>query len=336
MDKDISTLVTTDVNDIIADLNNNLINVNGLGLYNGLMGMCICYFITSRITDEKKYEKRAKKLLSQIQQSIGTVDDLGFSAGLAGIGWGVEWLVRNKFVNANTDSILEELDDAIYASVVFSKDVYLSLGEGSIGKAMYYLARFQARNPNRNRYKHICNLECLVLLSDEISEKVLDENVGLIVKDPIKIVDQELQDIAQSLILMLRLNEKKINTQIVVETFRAIIFFVEKYILLIGNGGITLNEGRGFLHLIYAYILAGGILGKESFTEYSPVVHRYLVKMGYTSDTIIDLNISENVNSMNEENTLPLASQSNLFLKMLKNINSINNTNYCYEAFMFK
>lgn len=335
MDKNLSEPEVMDLHRILIDLKANQTNVDGLGLYDGMMGVCICYFILSEVSNEQRYKKLATKLLSNVQQSIQAVDDLGFAKGLAGIGWGVEWLVRNGFVDANTDVILEEIDDTLYQSVVYSKDVSLSLATGSIGKAMYFLSRYEAKNPHRNRYKLICNLECLVLLSDEISEKLFDENAGILIKSPLKITDSELQEIGQSLILMLRLNDKKINTQTAIEALRAIILFSEKYILMHSKKELALYKGKGISHLIYAYMFAGEILGKQSFTEDSGAVHNYLAQVGFTTETIVDLNIKEILNlfdASNEKNIIP----GNKFLNMLKDINSLKNATYGYEAFMLK
>lgn len=36
-----------------------------------------------------------------------------FCSGLSGVGWGVEYLIQNKFVDADSDELLEDIDAKI-------------------------------------------------------------------------------------------------------------------------------------------------------------------------------------------------------------------------------
>ncbi|WP_222538671.1 lanthionine synthetase LanC family protein [Pedobacter polysacchareus] len=336
MDKELNKLKQKDLVEILSDLKEYLSNAKGSGLYEGLMGACICYFILSEVTAEQKYTKQAKKLLAKIQQSIPNIDDFGFAEGLAGIGWGVEWLVQNKFIKTNTDLVLEDLDDVLYGSVVYSKDTSPSLADGSIGKALYFLYRMQANNPQNNRYRFVCNLECLILLSDEISEKLTDKNTGITQKNPAQMMDAELREIAQGLILMLRLKDKKINTETTMETIKAILLFLEKYMLLHAQEDPSLPKGPGFLSLILAYQLSAEILEKTTFSSQSISVKEYLAHAGFTSDTIINLISEKSFRNANGSTAQQATIAGSRFLEILQNINSIKNTSYGYEAFMLK
>jgi len=306
---------------------------NGSGLYQGLMGICISYFILSKVTGEQRYRKTAFKYLNKVQQSIPAIDDLGFANGLAGIGWGVEWLVQNGFIKANTENVLEDFDDTLYTSVLYSKDFTLSLADGSIGKALYYLYRMQANNPHKRRYRVVCNLECLVLLSDEISEKISDK-IGS--RDQVKIMDSELTEIAQSLILLLKINDQKINTATTRTTIKVLIIFIETFLVNNIKNRIKLNKDRGYLYMVYAYLLTLKILEKEGFSENSALITQYLESMNYTSQSILNHFLSEDTRLQSiSEDKYAVETGQNLF-DLLKNINSIDNTSYGYEAFLIK
>lgn len=255
------------------------------GLYDGLMAKCLCYYISSRATGDPRHTRQAKKLLSRVQQEIPMVEELGFGDGLAGIGWAVEWLVREGFVDANTDEVLGDIDDTIYTSVVYSKTSGLSLDSGSTGKAFYFLARLEARNSKRKRYRTICLLECLVLLSDEMSE-ALKERLLESIRSQNSLVSQECYtDIAQSLMIMLRLFKKKINTGTTWESIVSAIPIIEQLILAEIMNQTQLSVHPSINHLIYAYLSAKAMLQKTGFTERSPLISQYLSQMGLSAKT---------------------------------------------------
>jgi hypothetical protein len=306
--------------------------IEGIGLYNGLMGICICYYILFDITQKNKYRKLAKGLLDRIQGSIPTIEDFGFGEGLAGIGWGVEWLVQNNFVKANTDEVLEELDDDLYAKVLYSKHTDLSISSGSTGQALYFLSRIQAKNHNRLKYKYVCNLECLVLLSDEISEKLLNEDDGIIFTNKKKIGDAELGDLAHILILMLLLKEKRINTEAVTQTIELIILFIEQFLIWHKKEKIIPEVKSGFFHLIFAYRLTAEIFGKENFSVDTLAVNQYLIELNDT----FSKNSAPLKEILGRTIDLYVKHPGNDLLHLLKEINAIKNTAYGYEAFMLK
>lgn len=297
-------------------------------LYNGLMGTCIAYFVLSKITSDKKYDKRAHQVLSDIQGLIPNVNDLGFADGLSGIGWGVEWLVQNGFIQANSDKVLEELDDTIYTSVVYAKTSSLSIANGSIGKAMYFLSRLTARNPSRSRYRMVCILECLVLLSDEISDRILALVNHAELDKSLILTSNELIEIAHCLTLMLLLNNKKINTVTSWNSVKVLIEFIENYIITSCIDNKNNNKSNiACLNLVYSYLLAKEILKKDGFTNKSHIVNRYVENNKFSRKLILNIMIAE-LKSLNKVN-----SDEYRFLFLLDNLNSIDNTQYCFESY---
>lgn len=84
------------------------------GLLNGKMGIAIFFYHYYRYSGCEIYNEFAGELLDQVYEEINTSTPADFENGLTGIGWGIEYLVRNKFVDADTDEALAEVDNTLY------------------------------------------------------------------------------------------------------------------------------------------------------------------------------------------------------------------------------
>ncbi len=95
----------------------NILLLNGsftdyLGLLNGKMGIAIFFFHYARYCNNTVYEDYAGEFVDEIYEEINTSTPVNLADGLTGIGWGIEYLVKNGFVQANTDDALSEIDSA--------------------------------------------------------------------------------------------------------------------------------------------------------------------------------------------------------------------------------
>jgi hypothetical protein len=135
---------------------------------------------------------------------------------------------------------------------------------------------------------------------------------------------------------MLRINDKKINTSTTLEAIKVLILFIEKYLIKHIEKHTKINRGRGYFHMIYAYLLTLEILEKEGFTEDSTLITDYLKSMNYTSQSILNHFLKEGIRlpSISEDKYAMEAGHN--FLDLLKKINSIKNTSYGYEGFLLK
>jgi hypothetical protein len=114
-------------------------------------------------------------LLERISDSGISGGDLSFANGLTGVGWAIEWLAQNDLMEeTNTDEVLEPIDDILFNTVTYVKDANLSLFNGTLGKVAYFLKRATSQNPGTHRYKTIGHLECIVLLLDDLADKIND------------------------------------------------------------------------------------------------------------------------------------------------------------------
>jgi hypothetical protein len=336
MDKIINASIAPREKDLLLLLDKAAKTSEGPGLFNGLTGISMCYFILSRITGQQHHRKTALRYLGQVQQSIPAINDLGFAEGLAGIGWAVEWLVQQDYVKANTDTVLADLDDTIYTAVIFSSDVSLSLEDGVIGKALYFLYRMQNRGENKRRYRMVCNLECLVLLSEEIAEKITESISNIEDGDSQNIRNTDLTEIARSLILLLRIFNQKINTATAREAIKRLLLAIERYLMEDIKHGVTSNRGNAYFHLIYAYQLALDILDKKGFTPNSPIITSYIKAMKYTSANLQQHLLAPGGFISSRDDIKGSKSAEPRLLSLLKKINALDNTCYGYEAFLLQ
>lgn len=102
-------------NKIDPAINHLILNANFLddpGLFHGKIGVCITFAHLARYTNEDLYNDLAWRLLDEILDSI-SLNSLNFERGLAGVGWGVEYLIQNNFFEGNSADILSELDSEI-------------------------------------------------------------------------------------------------------------------------------------------------------------------------------------------------------------------------------
>jgi lantibiotic modifying enzyme len=84
-----------------------------LGLYHGKMGIVIFFAHYARYTGETLYDDFAGELLNEIYEEIHVNMPINFESGLCGIGWGMEYLLENKFTEGDPDEILSDIDNRI-------------------------------------------------------------------------------------------------------------------------------------------------------------------------------------------------------------------------------
>lgn len=153
-----------------------IIKQNGLagsnhGLINGNTGISIFYYHLARKTGISEYEKIADDFLDKAYSNLSSQAPPDFENGLAGIGWGIEYLVQNNFAEGNTDEILEEVDNKVFRSL--NEDVYTSfeLTNGLTGYLFYLINRLKNYKTPASMAERI-NRELLIQTINRIDELV--------------------------------------------------------------------------------------------------------------------------------------------------------------------
>lgn len=150
--------------------------LDDISLFHGKMGIVLFFSHYCRFSDEPIYEDFASKLIEEIYESIHKDLPINYEYGLCGIGWGIEYLVQNGFMDGNTDEILYEIDQkVIERDIRRIKDISFRKGIGGI--AYYLIARMNAKRVD-NKYSPFDYL----YLSE--FNKILDEKIFLDKENP--------------------------------------------------------------------------------------------------------------------------------------------------------
>jgi lantibiotic modifying enzyme len=124
-------------------INHLIINssfLDNLGLFRGKMGIVIFFFHYSRHTSDSLYKEFAENLLNEIFEEIHNRLPVDLEDGYLGIGWAIEYLAQQGFIEGDTNEILEDIDRK-----VMERDIRrisdMSLNIGLEGVFHYVLSR---------------------------------------------------------------------------------------------------------------------------------------------------------------------------------------------------
>lgn len=114
-----------------------------IGLFHGRMGITLFFSYYSRVTYNKLYEELAGYLLDDIYEELNRDLPICLESGLCGIGWGIEYLVQQGFMEGYTDEILADIDRKVM-EIDPLRLSDLSFRHGLAGIAFYVIARLNA------------------------------------------------------------------------------------------------------------------------------------------------------------------------------------------------
>ena len=115
------------------------------GLIHGKMGISIFFFEYARYTNEMLFENYALDLIAEIQSQIHSYTPADYDTGIAGIGVGLDYLIKNKFIDTE-DDIYDDLDKRMLRSVLYNSDHNFSFYKGLIGYGYYWCMRTHNSN----------------------------------------------------------------------------------------------------------------------------------------------------------------------------------------------
>jgi len=115
------------------------------GLMHGKIGIAIQFYHLSRKTGNTAFETFAGELIDDIISDLSNKQlSPDFENGLTGIGWGIEYLIQNHFLDADSDEVLEEFDKQIFQSFLEDTMGNISLLNGLLGTGHYFLMRLKS------------------------------------------------------------------------------------------------------------------------------------------------------------------------------------------------
>lgn len=130
-----------DLNDRIL---NHIILASGIdpnpGLLDGKMGIVLLLGHYSKLSGNKVYDEIAGDMLDEIWDDVHHSFPVGLASGLCGIGWGIEYLIRNGFMEGDADEVCEEIDRMVGWQKIHP-EMDRSLATGLEGILHYVMAR---------------------------------------------------------------------------------------------------------------------------------------------------------------------------------------------------
>lgn len=218
------------------------------GLYQGKTGDAIVNGILKKATGNADYGLILRQLLDEIGTNIGYINEINYKSGLTGIGWAIEWMVENNLFEADTNEVLEEVDNLLYKAVLYAADEDLSLANGTLGKVAYFLKRYQRET---DPMRLVCHEECLVILTDEIRSKAAKETYR----------PSSLKDLSLILILLDKILPHRINMvaveEVLYNTAAAADQILSQACANTSLLDIPPSHYQDLLHLAYAYFVTG-------------------------------------------------------------------------------
>lgn len=165
--------------------------IGNIGVLHGKMGISICFYHLARQTGNQIYEDYAGELIDEIYEEITANTPVGFENGLAGIGYGIEYLVQNGFIEADTDEVLEEFDNRIFKELIYNTPSDIGLLNGLAGLGAYFLKRIQNPAFNDEKIPTLTNKQTLINVIDELDR--LTSDISEIIREPCMISNKKQQ-----------------------------------------------------------------------------------------------------------------------------------------------
>jgi lantibiotic modifying enzyme len=151
--------------------------IDNLGLMHGKTGIAIYFFHLARETKNSIYEDYAGELIDEIYEEINIHTPCDFENGLAGIGWGIEYLVQNGFIDADTDEVLEEFDKRIIHEITFHTPEDIGLLKGLAGYIAYFSKRTKVGMSKNN--DTITNQDALLKAINLLEQNIIVKKYDL-------------------------------------------------------------------------------------------------------------------------------------------------------------
>ena len=115
-----------------------------IGLYSGRAGISLFLFYYARLKGSADIHQQASKILDQIFDQIETTPHPQFSlcTGIAGVGWLVNHLCQQKFMQTDANEMLSDIDEYLYRIALLELNKgHFDFMHGALGIALYFIKR---------------------------------------------------------------------------------------------------------------------------------------------------------------------------------------------------
>lgn len=149
--------------------------LDNLGLCHGKMGVVIFLYHYARFMDSRIVMEFADDLLKETIDEMHDELPIDFANGYCGIGWSIEYLLHEKFVEGDSSEILIDIDKKIMGRDIrrITDNKFLYGLEGVFHYVIFRLYRCGTNIPFDNKY-----LEDLYILSSEIKKQKKENDIS--------------------------------------------------------------------------------------------------------------------------------------------------------------
>jgi hypothetical protein len=140
------------------------------GLVHGKMGIAVFLFHYAQYSDNMLFADYALDLIEKMQEQIHVNSPADYEKGIAGIGIGIDYLIRNNFLDAE-DDIFEDFDQRMLRAVMYDPWLDFSQYDGLVGYGRYWITRLHHQASSLQAKK------CLFRIIERIEEKLSDISI---------------------------------------------------------------------------------------------------------------------------------------------------------------
>lgn len=137
------------------------------GLVHGKMGIAIFFFHYAQYTNNMLFADYAIDLIDEILNQLHVNSRANYKKGIAGIGVGFDYMIRNNFLDIE-DDICEDFDSRMYRAVKYDPWQDFSQYNGLTGYGRYWITRLNFPIPAMQAR------ECLTYIVKLIEENLQD------------------------------------------------------------------------------------------------------------------------------------------------------------------
>ena len=139
---------------------------SAIGLLNGGTGIALVLMHYSRVRKCRYIEKSVDFLIENILKRISKTTKTEFASGLSGIGWGIEYLIQNKYMKGCGADLLLDIDKQIM-NIDFSRCENYNLFDGLKGYLHYAIAHLQGANIAKKKVFDFAFVQSLVFATEK-------------------------------------------------------------------------------------------------------------------------------------------------------------------------
>ena len=133
------------LNEISKVTEENFRNSANVGIVAGISGIALFHFYYSKYLDIEKHSEIGAEMISFCFEKINEgYSNPSYCNGIAGLGWAIQHLTTNAFIDVDCDNLLSQFDGYLYSQMTydFNQSNYDFL-HGALGYAFYFLSRYE-------------------------------------------------------------------------------------------------------------------------------------------------------------------------------------------------